>query len=64
MIGLVETVMTADSLQPTACGFGRMQRRNTPEPSAVSRRPMARPDAQLYELYGLTEEEIRMMEAS
>jgi len=62
MMSLAETTMTADSLQPTAYGFGRMQRRNTPERSAVSRKPMARPDALVYELYGLTQEEVSIVE--
>jgi hypothetical protein len=35
---------------------------NTPEPLAVSRKPMAIPDALVYELHGLTEEEIRIVE--
>ena len=30
----------------------------------MSRKPMAHPDALVYELYGLTEVEIRIMEAS
>ena len=38
--------------------------RNASEPLAVSRKPMAHPDALVYELYGLTEVEIRIMEAS
>jgi hypothetical protein len=29
----------------------------------VSRKPMARPDALVYELHGLTEEEIRIVES-
>jgi hypothetical protein len=36
--------------------------RNTPEPLAVSRKPTALPDALVYELYGLAEEEIRIVE--
>ena len=59
--GLVETMrMTADSLQSTACGFGRMQRQK--RAGAVSRMPVADSDALVYELYGLTEEEIRIVE--
>ncbi len=54
--------MTADGFQLTAYGLGRMRRRNTPEPLAVSRKPMARPDALVYELYGLTEEKIGTVE--
>jgi hypothetical protein len=49
--------LTADSLRLAAsdgCGTG-----NTPEPVAVSRRPMALPDALVNELCGLTEDEIR-----
>jgi hypothetical protein len=37
--GLVETMMTANSLQLTACGFGRMQRWK--QAGAVSREPQA-----------------------
>jgi hypothetical protein len=36
--------------------------RNTPERLAVSRKPTALPDALVYELYGLTDEEIRVAE--
>jgi len=36
--------------------------RSAPEPLAVSRKPMARPDALVYELYGLTEAETRIVE--
>ena len=36
--------------------------RNTSEPLAVSRKPMALSDALVYELYGLTENEIRTVE--
>ena len=54
----------ANGRRLAACGLGRMRGRNTPEPLVVSRKPMARPDALAYELYGLTEVEIRMMEAS
>jgi hypothetical protein len=57
-----KTPLTADSLQLTAYGFGRMQRRNTREPLAVSRKPMALPDPLVYELCGLTENEIRIVE--
>ena len=58
--GLVETMMTANSLQLTACGFGRMQRQK--RAGAVSRMPVADSDALVYELYGLTEEEIKLVE--
>jgi len=52
--------LTADSLQLTASvGYGI---RNTPERLAVSRRPMVLPDALVYELYGLSEDEIRIIE--
>jgi hypothetical protein len=69
MVELVETMLklhaksrtlAADSLRlaaPDECSA-----RNTPEPLAVSRRPMAVSDALVYELYGLTEEEIRVVE--
>jgi hypothetical protein len=60
MVELVETMLklhekrrtlTADSLRlATSNGCST---RNTPEPLAVSRRPMALPDALVYELYGL-----------
>jgi hypothetical protein len=36
--------------------------RSCMEPLAVSRKPLALPDALVYELYGLTEEEIRITE--
>ena len=36
--------------------------RNTPERLAVSRKPMALPDALVYELYGLTQEEVAVVE--
>ena len=52
----VETMMTADSLQLTACGLGRM--RCMKHAGAVRRKPMVIPDALVYELCGLTEEEI------
>ena len=32
------------------------------EPLAVSRKPIALPDAPVYELYGLTKDEIRIVE--
>jgi len=52
--------LTADSLQLTASvGYGI---RNTPERLAVSRKPMALPDALVYELYGLTQEEVAVVE--
>ena len=67
----VETMMTADSLRLTACGLGRMRRQK--HAGAVSRRPMANVrqlaatdkqiDTLVYELYGLTEEEVRVVEA-
>jgi hypothetical protein len=53
--GMVETMLTADSLRPLTDAEAETRR---------SRKPMARPDALVYELYGLTEVEIRMMEAS
>jgi hypothetical protein len=56
-----KTPLTADSLRLTAYGFGRMQRRNTREPLAVSRKPKVVP-ALVYELYGLTEEETQIVE--
>jgi len=49
-------MMTADSLQLTACGLGRM--RCMKHAGAVRRKPMVIPDALVYELCGLTEEEI------
>jgi hypothetical protein len=54
--------LTADSLR-LAASAGRGTG-NAPEPLAVSRGPVALPDALVYELYGLTEEEIRIVEAS
>ncbi|MCX6842537.1 MAG: hypothetical protein NTX53_09690 [candidate division WOR-3 bacterium] len=79
MVGLVETMLklhkksrtlTADSLRlaaPDGCSS-----RNTPEPSTVSRKPMADMrqiaatdkaiDMLVYELYGLTEDEIAIVE--
>ena len=36
--------------------------RSRMEPLAVSRKPLALPDALVYELYGLTDEEIRIVE--
>ena len=33
------------------------------EPLAVSRKPIALPDVLVYELYGLTEEEVRIVES-
>lgn len=35
-----------------------------PEPSAVSRKPTAFPDALVYDLYGLTKEEIEIVEGN
>jgi len=58
---MVET-MTADSQQPSAYSLGRMRRQR--RAGAASRRRMALPDALVYELYGLTEDEIRIVEAS
>jgi hypothetical protein len=53
--------LTACSLQLAAAdGCGS---RSTPEPLAVRRKPMASP-ALVYELYGLTEEEIRIVEGA
>jgi hypothetical protein len=52
--------LTADSFR-LAAPAGRSAS-STSEPSAVSRRLMALPDALVYELYGLTEEEIRIEE--
>ena len=43
----------ADSLRPTAYGMNRGCWRSCMEPLAVSRKPMALPDALVYELYGL-----------
>jgi hypothetical protein len=54
--------MTADSQQPSAYSLGRMRRQR--RAGAASRRRMALPDALVYELYGLTEDEIRIVEAS
>ncbi|MCX6843944.1 MAG: hypothetical protein NTX53_16905 [candidate division WOR-3 bacterium] len=54
--------LTADSLRlaaPDGCST-----RNTSEPLAVNRKPIALPDALVYELYGLTEEEIRIVEGN
>ena len=42
MVGLFETMMTADSLQLTAYGFGRMQRWTLA--GAMSRKPIAASD--------------------
>ena len=52
MVGMVETMMTADSLQLPAYGFGRMQRWKLA--GAVSSRPMALPGTLACESYGLT----------
>ena len=60
-VGLVETMrMTADGFQLTAYGLGRM--RGQKDAGAVSRRPMALPDALVHELYGLSEEETQIVE--
>jgi hypothetical protein len=59
MVEMVETMMTADSLRLTAYGLGRMRRQKYT--GAVSRKPMANP-ALVYELYGLTVEEIKIIE--
>jgi len=60
---IVETMrMTANGFQLTAYSLGRT--RCQKRAGAASRKPMALPDALVYELYGLTEVEIRMMEAS
>jgi hypothetical protein len=65
MFGLFETTLklhvrnrtlTADSLRLAASEGGST--RNTSEPLAVSRKPMAIPDALVYQFYGLTEQEI------
>jgi hypothetical protein len=65
MVELVEPVLklhvknrtlTADSLRLAASDG--CSTRTTSELLAVSRKPMALPDALVYELYGLTEEEI------
>ena len=59
MLGRVETMqMTADGLRHGM--KGRYTQRSS-EPLAVSRKPMAIPDALVYELYGLTEEEVRIV---
>ena len=52
--------MKADGLQPAAYGLGRM--RCLKHAGAVRRKPMVIPDALVYELYGLTEEEIGIVE--
>jgi hypothetical protein len=52
--------MTANGFQLTAYGLGWMRRQK--RAGAASRKPMALPDALVYELYGLTEEEIRIVE--
>jgi hypothetical protein len=49
-----------DGLQLTAHGLGRM--RGQKDAGAVSLRPTAVLDALVYGLYGLTEEEIRIVE--
>jgi hypothetical protein len=66
---MVETMLKlhAKSRTLTACSLPRTapvgcSGRNTPEPLAVSRTPMALPDALGYELYGLMEEEIKIVE--
>ena len=56
-----KTPMTADSLRLTACGLGRIPSQKQSEPLAVSRKPMVVP-ALAYELYGLTEGEIGIVE--
>ena len=53
-------MMTADGLRLTAYGLGRM--RCLKHAGAMRRKPMVIPDAQVYELYGLTEEEIGIVE--
>ena len=52
--------LTAAS-QRLAAPYG-CRTRNTSEPLAVSREPTAVPDALAYELYGLTEDEVRIVE--
>jgi hypothetical protein len=52
--------LTADSLRLAA--FDGCSGRNTPEPLAARRKPTDLPDALAYELYGLTEGEIRAVE--
>jgi hypothetical protein len=61
MVELVETMLklhvksrtlTADSLRLAASAGRRTS--STPEPTAVSRKPMALPDALVYELCGRT----------
>jgi hypothetical protein len=47
----VKVPLTADSLRLTASDG--CSTRNAPEPLAVSRKPMALPDALVYELCGL-----------
>ena len=59
-IGVVEGAAEADSLRLAAfdgCSAGKR-----PERLAFSRRPMALPNALAYELYRLTEDEIRIVE--
>jgi hypothetical protein len=53
-------MVTADSLQLTAYGLGRKRGQN--DAGAVSLKPMALRDALVYDLYGLAEEEVRMVE--
>jgi len=64
MVGLVEPMLklhrTAGGLRLAAYGLGRMRRQR--HAGAVSRKPMALPDALVYELRGLTEEGIRIVE--
>jgi hypothetical protein len=50
---MVETMVTADSLQLTVYGLGRM--RCMKHAGAVRRMPMVIPDALVCELYGITE---------
>jgi hypothetical protein len=70
----VETMRTADSLQLTACGLGEnesrigggLPRAKTPHEQESLKRTIVATDNQIdelgYELYGLMEEEVRIVE--
>ena len=76
MVGMVETMMTADSLQLTAYGQNENEMRivkdlpkaKTPHEAETLQRQMEATDGQIdmlvYELYGLTEEEIGIVEST
>jgi hypothetical protein len=74
MVGLVETMMTVDSLQLTAYGpdedeiriVANLPKAKTPHELESLQRQIAATDSQIdrlvYELYGLAEDQIRIVE--